>query len=188
MIAVTEKLYTLEEYFAFCETHEGRFEFVNGEIIEMPGESVTANQIAGNIHRFLGNLLEDEPYIFVQNAVKLLVKEQKIFRIPDFLIFHEHGNKIKYATEPVLIVEILSESTAHTDRTTKLNEYRSLPSLQYYLIIDQESCFIQIYIRQNQLWYVEFYDKPGEIIPLSHFGVDLPVSTVYKKIKFQPEV
>ena len=51
MQAVAEKLYTTEEYFAFCEKNEGRFEYVNGEIIEMSGESVAANQIAGNIHR-----------------------------------------------------------------------------------------------------------------------------------------
>jgi len=133
MEAVAEKLYTLEEYFSFCETHEGRFEFVNGEIIEMSGESVAANQIAGNIHRYLGNLLEDGPYIFAQNAVKLQVSEGKVFRIPDFLIFKESGNQLRYATEPLLIVEVLSESTAKTDRTTKLNEYRQLPSLQYYL-------------------------------------------------------
>ena len=135
MEAVARKLYTLEEYFAFCEMHEGRFEFINGEIMEMTAESVTASQITGNIHFYLHKLLEDRPYIFVQSAVKLQVKEGRIFRIPDFLIFKESGNKIKYATEPVLIVEVISESTAKTDRTTKLNEYRLLPSLQYYLIV-----------------------------------------------------
>ncbi|WP_229598692.1 Uma2 family endonuclease [Runella limosa] len=45
MQAVAEKLYTTEEYFAFCEKNEGRFEYVNGEIIEMSGESVAANQV-----------------------------------------------------------------------------------------------------------------------------------------------
>ena len=184
MEAVAEKLYTLEEYLAFCETHEGRFEFVNGEIIEMSGESVTANQIAGNIHRYLGNLLEDKPYIFAQNAVKLQVSEGKVFRIPDFLIFKESGNKVKYATEPVLIVEVISESTAKTDRTTKLNEYRLIPSLQYYLIVEQESCFIEMYIREGERWYVEFYDKLDETIALPYFEVEIPVSRVYKKVVF----
>ena len=188
MEAVAEKLYTLEEYLVFCETHDGRFEYVNGEIIEMSGESVTANQIAGNIHRYLGRFLEDQPYIFVQNAVKLQVKEGKVFRIPDFLIFKENGNKFKYATEPVLIVEVISESTAKTDRTTKLNEYRLLPSLQYYLIVEQESCFIEIYIREGERWYVEFFDKMDEVISLPYFDVQIPVNSIYKKINFQPEI
>ncbi|CAG4988855.1 hypothetical protein DYBT9275_00173 [Dyadobacter sp. CECT 9275] len=84
MEAIVEKLYTLEEYFSFSESHEGRFEFVNGEIVEMSGESVTANQIAGNISYYLRGYLEEQPYIFVQNAVKLQVEAGKIFRIPDF--------------------------------------------------------------------------------------------------------
>ncbi|MCF2445510.1 Uma2 family endonuclease [Dyadobacter sp. CY345] len=187
MEAVTEKLHSLEEYFKFCETQEGRFEFVNGELIEMSGESVTANQIAGNIHRYIGNLLEDRPYIFVQNSVKLQVSQDRIFRIPDFLIFKESGNKIKYATEPVLIVEVISESTEKTDRIIKLNEYRSIPSLQYYLIIEQSSCLVEVYIREEERWYVEFFDTLDGIVSLPYFGLKLPLSTVYKKITFQKE-
>ena len=186
--AVAEKLYTLEEYFAFCETHEGRFEYKHGEITEIICDSVTSNQIAGNIHIYLRNYLEKDPYIFVQSAVKLQVQEGKVFRIPDFLIFKESGNKIKYATEPVLIVEVISESIAKTDRTTKLNEYRLLPSLQYYLIVEQESCFIEVYIREGSRWYVELYDKLEEKISLPYFGVEIPVNVIYKKVNFQPEI
>jgi Uma2 family endonuclease len=184
MEAVAEKLYTLEEYFAFCESHEGRFEFVNGEIIEMSGESVTSNQIAGNIHFYMRGLLEDAPYIFAQNAVKLQVQEGRTFRIPDLMVFKESGNLVKYATEPVLIVEVISESSTHTDRVDKLNEYRLIPSLQYYLIAEQESCQVAAYIREGERWYVEFYDKIEDIIKLPYFGIELPLSAVYKKINF----
>lgn len=187
MDGIAEKFYTREEYFIFCAMHEGRFEYKNGEIKEIPYDSVQANQIAGNIHIYLRNQLENKPYIFVQSAVKLQVKEEEIFRIPDFLIFKESGNKIKYATEPVLIVEVISESTAKTDRTTKLNEYRLLSSLQYYLIVEQESCFIEIYIREGERWYVEFYDKMDEVISLPYFDVQIPVNSIYKKVNFQPE-
>ena len=187
MEAVAEKLHSLEEYFDFCEMHEGRFEFVNGEIIEMSGESVTANRIAGNIHRYLGNQLDDEPYIFVQNSVKLKVKEGKVFRTPDFFIAMESGNQIKYATDPLLIVEVISEGTEKIDRMIKLNEYRSLQSLQYYLIVEQDNCFVEIYIREGERWYVEFYEKMDDVITLTHFNIELPLSAVYKKISFPKE-
>ena len=187
MEAVAEKLHSLEEYFEFCETHEGRFEFVNGEITEMSGESVTANRIAGNIHRYLGNLLEDAPYAFMQNSVKLQVREGKIFRIPDFFIFKEEGNKEQYATEPLLIVEVISKSTEKIDRTVKLNEYRSLASLEYYIIIEQNNCFVEIYIREGERWYVEFYEKMDEVIKLTHFNIDLPLNAIYKKVSFEKE-
>lgn len=186
MQAVTEKLYTAEEYFAFCEKNEGRFEYVNGEIIEMSGESVAANQIAGNIHRYLGNLLEDQPFIFVQNAVKLQVKNGKAFRIPDFFIFHETGNQKKYATEPIFIVEVLSESSINTDRVTKLAEYTQLPTLEYYLIIEQDECLVEVFNREGKRWYVEFYSDINESIDLPALNIQLPLSVIYKKVQLPP--
>jgi len=187
MEAVAEKVYTLEEYFTFCELHKGRFEYVNGDIIEIPGESVAANQIAGNIHRYLGNILEDQPYIFVQNTVKLQVKEGKVFRIPDFLIFKESGNQIKYATEPVLVTDVTSVSSEKTDWTVKQNEYWSIPSIQYYLIAEQESCLIEFYMRERGRWYMKHYNKMEESIQLPYFGIEIPISAVYKKVVFPAE-
>lgn len=184
MEAVAEKRYTEEEYFAFCEKNEGRFEYINGEIIEMSGESVAANQIAGNIHRYMGNLLEEQPFIFVQNAVKLQVRGGKAFRIPDFFIFHETGNQKKYATEPIFIVEVLSESSYNTDRVTKLAEYTQISTLEYYLIIEQEECLVEVFNREGKRWYVDFYNDLNETIELPALNVKLPMSVIYKKINF----
>lgn len=184
MEAVAAKLYTVEEYFAFCEKNEGRFEYINGEIIEMSGESVAANQIAGNIHFYLRGLLEEQPFIFVQNAVKLQVRGGKAFRIPDFFIFHEIGNQKKYATEPIFIVEVLSESSYNTDRVTKLAEYTQISTLEYYLIIEQEECLVEVFNREGKRWYVDFYNDLNETIELPALNVKLPMSVIYKKINF----
>lgn len=181
-MVVAEKLYTVEEYFDFCETHEGRYEFIDGEIIEMSGESTTANKIAGNIHFFFRVLLEDKPFEMYQNAVKLMVQGDKKYRIPDFQIIHESGNKVKYATEPILIVEVLSDSTANVDRHIKLAEYSGISSLQYYLIIDQDNCFVELFVRDGSRWYVEFYTELNESVKLPFFETQLPLSTIYKKI------
>ena len=84
MEAVARKCYTLEEYFAFCEMQEGRFEFINGEIMEMMAESVTASQIIGNIHFYLHRFLEDNPYILSKTRLNYRLKRAKSFV---FLIF-----------------------------------------------------------------------------------------------------
>ncbi len=89
--------------------------------------------------------------------------------------------KIKYATEPLLIVEVISESTEKIDRTVKLNEYRSISSLQYYIIVEQNNCFVEIYIREGERWYVEFYEKMDEVIKLTHFDIELPLSDRFTK-------
>ncbi|QRR02340.1 Uma2 family endonuclease [Dyadobacter sandarakinus] len=185
MEAVIDKvLYTPEEYFTYCETHEGQFEFVNGEIFEMSGETITANQIAGNIHFYMRGLLQNGSYLFMQNAVKLRVEEEKVFRIPDFFIAKKSGNQHKFATEPLLIVEVVSESSAKMDKTTKLNEYRTIQSLQYYLIVEQETCLVEAYIREGNRWYVEFYDQIDQVILLPYFKAELPVSKIYADVDF----
>ena len=184
MEAVAEKLYSLEEYFAFCETHEGRFEFVNGEIIEMAGETTTSNRIAGNIHFQLRGILQDGPYEFYQNDVKLKLEDGKVVRLPDFMICEEKGDAIRYTTHPLLIVEVLSESTAKIDRVDKLREYSLEPSLLYYLMIEQTSCGIEMRVRDGMRWYVEFYDKMEDMIKLPYFNTELPVSAIYRKINF----
>jgi len=148
--------------------------------------TVAANQIAGNIHRYLGNLLENQPFIFVQNAVKLQLKNGKAFRIPDFFIFHETGNQKKYATEPIFIVEVLSESSINTDRVTKLAEYTQLPTLEYYLIIEQDECLVEVFNREGKRWYVEFYSDINEHIDLPALNIQLPLSVIYKKVQLPP--
>jgi hypothetical protein len=81
----------------------------------------------------------------------------------------------------------LSDNTAKLDRTTRLNKYRLIPSIQYDLIVEQESCFIEIYIREGNRWYVEFYEKMDDVISLPYFHVQMPVSAVYKKITFRQQ-
>ncbi|OJV21144.1 MAG: hypothetical protein BGO21_09695 [Dyadobacter sp. 50-39] len=184
MEAVAERLYSLEEYFAFCETHEGRFEFVNGEIIEMSGETTTSNRIAGNIHFYLRSILQNSPYELYQNAVKLRLEDGRVVRIPDFLICEEKGDAVRYTTLPLLIVEVLSESTARTDRDEKLREYSSDPSLQYYLMIEQTKCRVEMHMRDGERWYFEVYEKMDDVIKLPYFNTDLPLSVVYRKVNF----
>lgn len=116
--------------------------------------------------------------------MKLRVEEDKIFRIPDFLICEEKGNAIRYATDPLLIVEVLSESIAHVDRVVKRREYAQIPSLQYSLIVSQAECSIEVYTRDGERWYVSFFDKMEEVINLPYFKIGLPVSTIYKKGNF----
>ncbi|HWV28712.1 MAG TPA: Uma2 family endonuclease, partial [Dyadobacter sp.] len=119
-----------------------------------------------------------------QNSVKLRVEDGRVVRIPDFLICEEKGDAVRYTTLPLLIVEVLSESTAKTDRVEKLQEYSSDPSLQYYLMIEQTKCRVEMYIRDGERWYFEFYDKMDDVIRLPYFKTELPLSVVYRKVKF----
>lgn len=138
MESIAERLYTIEEYFAFFEQNAGRFDYVNGEILEIGRKNnkisqKSSCQICKNIEDYFGHLIN-----------------------PDFFIFHESGNQKKQATEPIFIVEVLSESSINTDRVTKLAECTQIPTLQYYLIIEQEECLVEVFNREGKRWYVDF--------------------------------
>lgn len=184
METVAERLYTLEEYFAFCESHEGRFEFVNGEIIEMSGETTTSNRIAGNIHRYLGNVIGRDRYEFYQNSVKLKIVDGSVVRIPDFMICEEKGDAVRYTTWPLLIIEVLSESTAKIDRVDKRREYSGESSLLYYLMIEQSKCLVEMQVRDGDKWLVEVYEKMEDVIKLPYFNAELPLAEVYRRVVF----
>lgn len=185
MVAVEEQIYTVEEYFDFCEIHEGLYEYVNGEIIEMAGETPVANLIAGNIHYFFRTVLKGRPFLMFQNAVKLMLGEGKTYRIPDMMVIHKEGVESKSVRQPALIVEVLSEGTKDIDRRVKLVEYCQIESLQYYLIISQDMCLIEIYRRVDKKWEFEFYTNLSDNISFSFFDTVLPLNDVYENVEFE---
>lgn len=185
MVSVEEQLYTVEEYFDFCEAHEGLYEYVNGEIIGMAGETPIANEIAGNIHYFFRTILKGEPFKTYQNAVKLMLGKGKIYRIPDMMVIHKEGVEAKFVKQPALIVEVLSESSMDTDRRKKLAEYCAIESLQYYLIVSQDMSLIEMYRRVDKKWEFEFYTNVSDNINLSFFETILPLSDIYENVEFE---
>jgi Uma2 family endonuclease len=185
MVAVEEQLYTVDEYFDFCEVHEGLYEYVNGEIIEMAGETPIANLIAGNIHYFFRTVLKGRPFLMFQNAVKLMLGKGKIYRIPDMMVIHKEGVEAKSVKQPALIVEVLSESSMDTDRRKKLAEYCAIDSLQYYLIVSQDMSLIEMYRRVDKKWEFEFYTNLSDNISLSFFETILPLNDVYENVEFE---
>jgi Uma2 family endonuclease len=75
-----------------------------------------------------------------------------------------------------MIVEVLSASTARIDRREKLLAYQSLPSVQTYLLVEQDLKRVELY-RRSHHWQVEYFEQ-GEI-PLDCLDMALPVSEIY---------
>ena len=185
MNAVAEQLYTVEEYFDFEKKSEIRHEFYEGQLIAMPGETTIANRIAYQLARFFDDLLGDsQNYLFFSHDVKLMVRERRIYRYSDFVVINAQGDHTNYVTEPVLVAEVLSDSTEDTDRERKKIEYFALPSLQYYLLIHQKEPLVELYSRQGAQWHFNFYVEQTDTIALAHFDTQLPLSDLYKKIRF----
>ncbi len=116
---------SVEEYIQFELKSERRHEFINGQLIEMPGEKAINNKIAGFIYIFLMNNLFSRGYEVFNHDVKLSDVEGIKYFYPDVFATIEPGNEnnqyIKY--EPEIIVEVISPSTHITDTVDKYIAY-----------------------------------------------------------------
>jgi Uma2 family endonuclease len=183
MLTVAEKIYTVEEYFELERSSEVKHEFVEGQLIEMPGEKRIANRIAGSIYALLLRLLNHKVFeIYIQD-VKLSTVKNKRYRYPDVMVVpvidDENDDMVHQA---VLIAEVLSPSTEKTDRNDKLKEYSKIPSLQYYLLVSQDETVIELYKRNGNIFEYSFYTEKTDVIDLPFFEIKLTLDDVYKNI------
>lgn len=151
MSALTKKKkYSVEEYLALEEKAEFRSEFDNGEITARAGGSINHAQIIANLGRNIGNKVSENCRALTTD-IKVRVENYRKFYYPDVLIIcgkPEFYEKRKDTiTNPVLIVEVLSDSTEAKDRGEKMLAYRTLESLQEYVLVSQNRPIVEQYTK-----------------------------------------
>ena len=183
MLLVEEKIYTVEEYFELERNSEVKHEFVEGQLIEMPGEKKIANKLALRLSVVLLGLLNDKVYdVFIQD-VRLSTIKSKRYRYPDVMVVPVVDDEDEYTVhQAVLIIEVLSPSTEKTDRNDKLKEYSKIPSVQYYLLVSQQETIIELYRRNGNVFEYMFFTEREEVIDLPLLNVKFTIDDVYKGI------
>lgn len=173
---------SVEEYIRQELHSELRHEYINGQLIEMPGEKDINNQIAGLIYVFLFTQLKSKGYQLYMNDVKVGIPDGTKYFYPDVFITREQRTEqnqyIKY--EPELIVEVLSPTTHITDTVDKYIAYTTIPSLKYYLIVEPETVYVTCYSKNNEgKWEAMPYVKKTDSIALPLLDITLPLEEVY---------
>jgi Uma2 family endonuclease len=182
---IKEKIYTVEEYFELEKHSDIRHEFINGKLIAMPGESVTANRIADNCGFQLRVSLNKKGYDTIRHDVRTVLENRKKYRYPDVAVAKRAEITDSHAVrKPEILIEVTSENSVSTDRKEKLKEYTALPSLQYYLIVSQEEMFVEVYSRGEKGWFYKVYEFPNEEIPLPYLACSLSLSDIYENVIF----
>lgn len=184
-VATHEKLYTVAEYFELEKHATIRHEYHYGKLIAMPGESKNANEIAGNCYVTLRQSLRKQGFrIFIQD-VRTIVKDDKIYRYPDVVVADEKGDEHTHnITKPRILIEVISENSKYTDRVIKLQEYSKVPSLDYYLVIDQDSINVEVYSREEQGWHYQLLESLSDSVTFALFDISLSLETIYENISF----
>ena len=188
MSALTEKKkYTPEEYLALEDKAEFRSEFVDGEIVAMAGGSLDHAQITFNIAKNLDRRLS-EKCRSLTTEVKVRVENYRKFYYPDVLvicgepIFFEKRNDT--ITNPILIVEVLSDSTEAKDRGEKMLAYRTLESLQEYVLVSQDKAIVEQYFKNAEgNWIHKATIGLNSFVKFESIEVELTLEEIYQRVK-----
>lgn len=183
MPTLAEKFHSIsvEDYLAGEPASEIRHEYVGGRVFAMAGAKVNHNRITRNFTSLLWSALADKPSEPFSSDM-LLETAKNRYRYPDIMVVcdEDETGDDRVRNNPALIVEVLSKSTRRLDKTEKRSEYIALPSLQEYILIEQDIAEVEIQRRSNQ-WQSEYFYL-GQDIVLESVGVTVSVETIYQRV------
>lgn len=192
MSAIRDPRRTLEEYFALERSSDERFEFRDGEIVCMSGGTIQLATIARNVVHQLANRLAGSACRPFGSDLAVFAPAGLPYRYPDASVVcgevRYRETEVGHALEnPVLLVEVLSKSSAGYDRGAKFAEYKSIPSFAEYLLVDQYRPQVACRRRlEDGTWAEEAYEGLDAVIPLRSIGIELPLAAVYEDVRFEP--
>jgi Uma2 family endonuclease len=190
MLSTTEtKYYTPEEYLDLEETSEDKNEYRQGEIIPMVGATTNHNQIAGNFYRRFPLTINNQDYYTYMETVRLWLSDYSIYTYPDVMVIKGQplyqGNSQSNVINPLIIVEVLSNSTQAYDRGDKFKFYRSLPTFQEYILIEQSSYSVERYYKQkDDQWLIDFVTGENAVLQLVSVDWQISFQNLYQRVNF----
>lgn len=189
MTIAASKVYTIEEYLELEAHSLTRHEYHNGKIIEMSGGTVVHNQLGGKVITQLNNVIDahDAPFQVYTSDMKIRIESVNRFVYPDAVVvtikpeFYKKRKDV--ITNPLLVVEVSSNSSAAFDLGDKFNLYRSISTFQEYLIVSQEKYHVSRFYREaTDLWRTSDYYNLDDVIPLQSMGLEISMKGIYKGV------
>ncbi|OUL26709.1 Uma2 family endonuclease [Nostoc sp. 106C] len=189
MISTIKRRYTLDEYRAIEEKAEGRSEYRDGEIVPVLGRTLKHSRISGNILVYFTYALRDTQFEPINSDLRLWIPEYRRGVYPDVMVFDGepqlNNERLDEVLNPLVIVEVLSPSTADYDRQNKFRIYRSIPSFSEYLLVEQDEPFVERYSKQTQGWLLSDCSGLERSISLESVGIELPMAEIYRGVAFE---
>ncbi|MCT7958900.1 Uma2 family endonuclease [Laspinema palackyanum] len=190
MIAIkSDEPITPEEYLKRERHSPIKHEYLDGEVYAMAGTSKDHNIISGNLYIFLRNALKNSPCRTYFADLKVRINEGNRFFYPDLVVNCDPTDQqnVLYVDTPTVIIEVLSESTESFDRGKKFQCYRTIPSLQDYILVSSQEYVVEIFHRiEGDRWMLETYQGLSEIAKIASLDLNLPLSEIYATLDLTP--
>ena len=186
---------TAAEYLVIENAAEFKSEFYDGEMFRMTGASIPHNDVKENLSVEIGNRLRGSPCRAASSDQRVRVNPAGLYTYPDIVItcgrreLDPLDPERKTITNPTVLVEVLSPSTAAYDRGPKLRMYQRLDSVRAVVLVSQERVLAEVFGREpDGRWVHAVFDDPaGElVIPGLPAEVRIPLADVYRDVE-RPE-
>jgi Uma2 family endonuclease len=176
---------TPEQYLEIERKAEFKSEYHNGEMFAMAGASFAHGLLIRNVMRELDRQLLDRPCRPIPNDLRVFVPATGLFTYPDVVVSCGEprflDSYVDTLINPTVLVEVLSPSTEAYDRGRKFEHYRSITTLQEYLLVASDRVHVDLYTRQpDSRWLLTSASQEEESISLSSLGCVLTLNELYR--------
>ena len=173
---------TESQYLERERLSETRHEFVDGRLFAMAGETKRHEEIVLNIVFALRPKAKALGCRLQTKTIQLRLLNGR-YRYPDVMLNCLNSDDPRIEETPCFLLEVISDSSADTDSNKKLAEYTRIPSVERYVLLEQNSRLAVVYKRHGQQWLVEALEGNGEIdIPC--IGATLTLEQIYDDLEF----
>jgi Uma2 family endonuclease len=177
---------SIERYLLEEEQADYRSEYHDGEIFAMGGGSARHNHLCNRMGHLLEQSLESRDCLVFNSDMKVAVEAFNSFLYPDLTVvcgnlsyFQERDDII---CNPLLLVEVLSESTQAFDWGGKFMKYRSLPSFREYVLVHTQKPRVDVFSQLDEkVWQMRTYEDPEDQVTLASLEITFSLEALYKK-------
>lgn len=192
MSAIPKTKLTPEEYLDFERKAEERHEYFDGEIFAMSGAKRNHNKISTNLSGLVWQHLKGKNCESYSNDMRVFVPATGLYTYPDLVVVcgepQFQDDTFDTLLNPVLLIEVLSDSTESYDRGRKFQHYRSIESLQEYILVSQTEARVEKYVRHGDgFWLLSEAVGLDSEIEFSSIECLIPLVEIYDKIDFSAE-
>lgn len=181
--------FSAEEFLLWEEQQAERHEFFDGEVFNMAGAGDDHQMVSGNLYIALRQHLNGTPCRTYMADMRLQVQAANCYFYPDLMVTCAEGDRAspQEKREPLLLIEVLSPSTAAYDRGAKFAAYRCLPSLREYALVDIDARTCDVYRKgADGLWVLHPF-AGDDALELASVELAVPASALYAELLDAPE-
>lgn len=180
---------TIDEFLEMEEKSDVKHEYYKGRIFAMSGPKLDHIRITRNLSILLGQKLRGSGCEVFPTDLRVYVESEELLTYPDLTIVCgepvTRNNDDWNLMNPMVIVEVLSNSTMDYDRTEKFELYKALPSVREYILVDSRSVLVERFCKSGDgKWISKKYDKLTDTLVLETVKVGLLLEEVYENVRF----